>query len=139
MNKILLTILIVFSIVSNSFSQEWNEIFSNDKIKIETQEVICNPNNNQYPFSYLLMKYTNISNEEIKFKFEYELWYNDTKFKQSANQDISPIMDLHLFQGEKIIGKCDDKSNMLKVFNGTTHPEIVNKMTKFNIVELKTK
>ena len=44
---------------------------------VETTVVECNPTNNKYPFSYLLVKYTNKTSDVVNFEFEYELYYND--------------------------------------------------------------
>jgi len=138
MKKILLTFLIIFSISFSSFSQEWTELFSNDNIIIETTEVECNPHNKQYPFTYLLVKYTNKTSEPLDFFFEFEIWQNDVKIvKTPADASDEPIKKhISLESNEVREGSCNEKSEVYKIFYKANHPSVENKVTKIQIKQL---
>ena len=138
MKKTLLTFLIIFSFIFSSFSQEWNELFSNDQILVETLEVECNPNNNQYPFSYLLVRYTNKTNERIEFFYEFEIWQNGVKIVHTQNDasDEPAIKNIYLEANEIQEGSCNMKSDKFKIFYKANHPSIDNKVTNIQIKEI---
>lgn len=139
--KKIITILLVLGISLNTYSQTWNEIFSNDMVTVETTVVECNPTNKQYPFSYLLVKYTNKTSEIVNFEFEYELYYNDVLHPHVGTDagDEPAIKHVELQPNEVREGDCRLHSETYRIFYKNNHPKMDQKLTQITLKEHKTK
>ncbi len=137
MKKTIFTLAIVFGMVFNAMAQQWTELFSNENILVEKAVVECNPNNNLYPFSYLILRYSNRTDEKIEFIFEFEKWFNGVKEIHSVNEDIkNHTMKIVLGPHEKNEGTCDMNSEKYRMFYKTSHPKLDNKLTDIKIIEI---
>lgn len=139
--KKIITILLVLGLSLNTYSQSWEKIFSNDKVLVETSEIECNPNNKLYPYKYLVLKYTNLTDSEIDFNFNIRLWYNDKERKFTKNDEADEDFNrtIKLAENSSKQGSCTDKSETFKVFYKHTNPKMNQKLTKIAINETKTK
>ena len=136
MKKLLLTLTILFSISLSSYAQNWDKIYSDENINIETKVVECNPHNKQYPFSYIVLRYTNKTNQEVDFNFEFELEYNGVIVEQVKNDlgDEAKLKKIHLNANEVREGSCGTASETYKIFYKTSHPKLDNRLTNIKII-----
>lgn len=141
MKKLLLSFILILGVSFSMNAQDWSTIYTTEFITIEKKVIECNPYNNQYPFSYYLLKYTNETQEKLTFNFEMNLFYNDVLFVEGSVDASSEekIKQIQLMPSEVKEGNCDSRKQMFKVFYKNSHPKIENKLTKFVIEAIKTK
>tara|TARA_B110000037_G_scaffold213953_1_gene269152 strand:+ start:7822 stop:8241 length:420 start_codon:yes stop_codon:yes gene_type:complete len=138
--KKIITIILVLGISLNTYSQAWTKVFSSDQVMVESTEVDCNPNNKEYPFSYLMLKFTNLTDSEVDFDFYTEIWYNGVKNEQVKNDASDEEIErhIHLQANESKQGDCNSNENF-KIFYKNNHPKMDHRLTRIEIQQIKTK
>ena len=142
MKKILLLIIgISFFSISSIAQSQAEVIYQDDKIKVEMSKQDCNYNNNAISHTYGIIKYTNLTNNEIELNFELELWYNNVKQINTQNDvsDEPAEKNLHLDPNEIIEGSCSTRESFLRVLEKHNHPKMDIKLTDINFVINKIK
>ncbi|MGB1314950.1 MAG: hypothetical protein ACPG4Y_02965 [Chitinophagales bacterium] len=142
MKKILLLIIgISFFSISSIAQSQAEVIYQDDKIKVEMSKQDCNYNNNAISHTYGIIKYTNLTNNELELNFELELWYNNVKQDATqgdlVNEELSNT--IHLGPNEIIEGSCNTKESFLRVLAKHNHPRMDIKLTDINFVINKIK
>lgn len=136
--KIITTLLLLLAFFIKGQTQTWQYIYSDDKVEVESAVIKCNPNNKVHPFSFLILKFTNKTNSELDFYFDYELWYNDVKKNENENDTKVIQKHIHFLANETKQGDCNSDKTY-KVFYQNNHPKMNQKLTDFKIIANKTK
>ena len=134
--KFISTIIFVFAI-NLVFSQNWKSIKEDDSYKIEKQHVICKSNQG-FDYEYVLLKYTNKTNQKIDLSYNLEVWY-ETVCEGCEDPDAKGLKTISIPAKSSIIGSCDSRSTDLKIFDHsiTIHPNAFKStLTEIKFVEV---
>lgn len=115
-------------------AQNWETISSSDEYKIEKQHIICKSNQG-FEYDYLVLRFTNLTNENVSLSFSYEEWYNDVCTTCASGGDEGRMRTLDLAPNQVLEGDCNSKGFM-KIFHHsiTVHPNaFVGKLTDLRI------
>lgn len=114
MNKIF-TLLFLF-LSSSLAAQNWEVLAEGVDYRIEESHVIC-VTTQGYDYDYMILKYTNLSNEEINLSFNFERWYNQEYCQGCVDGDQNTLRLITLPANSSIEGSCASVDDYLKIFD----------------------
>lgn len=120
-------------------AQSWEIIESSNEYKIEKQHIVCNSNQG-FEYDYVVLRFTNLTSENVSLSFNFEEWYNG-ECRTCQNGDLGTLRTLNLAPNEVKEGNCSSR-DFLKIFHHsiTIHPNaFVGELTdlKINRIVLK--
>ena len=135
--------LFLFSILfTNSlFSQsnDWELYYSDDKIKIEYNYMICDFSSTASK-EMIIFRFTNLSEEEITLNYETEIWNDSIKINTEQNADeFRKTINLNINQ--TITTNCENQWNEYAIFSAFIHnktSERYDSLTKFELTNITT-
>lgn len=139
MKKLLLLIITIsYFSVSSTAQSVWTKIYNENDVLIETSTIECNPHERMVPYSYVVLKYTNKTNQVVDFNFEISLWYNGDLLDQTPRDsgDLPIQKSLKLQPNASIQGDCESDLNILRVFGNNNNPDMNKQLTKIEIKEI---
>ena len=135
--------LFLFSILfTNSlFSQsnDWELYYSDDKIKIEYNYMICDFSSTASK-EMIIFRFTNLSEEEITLNYETEIWNDSIKINTEQNADEFR-KTINLNSNQIITANCENKWKEYTIFSAFVHNETSERyvsLTKFELTDITT-
>jgi len=141
--NLLRSFLFLFSIlfVNSLFSQSnnWELYYSDDKIKIEYNYMICDFSSTASK-EIIVFKFTNLSEEEITLNYETEIWNDSIKINTEQNADeFRKTINLNINQIITI--NCENQWKEYTIFSAFVNNETSEKyvsLTKFELTNITT-
>lgn len=138
MRKKVLSLVFVFCLSLSIYAQETKEIFNNGQVAVEMNIAECNLYNRANPHDFVLLKYTNLSNEDVKFHFAVDLWYNDKKMDRPIGDNNKTGTFVLTFEPNEVIeASCENREDFLKVLYKHGNPKMDTQLTDIKIEEQK--
>ena len=139
--NLLRSFLFLFSIlfVNSLFSQSnnWELYYSDDKIKIEYNYMICDFSSTASK-EIIVFKFTNLSEEEITLNYETEIWYDNKKINTEQNEDEFR-KTINLNSNQIITTNCENQWKEHAIFSAFVYNETSEKyvsLTKFELTNI---
>ena len=133
--------LFLFSIlfINTLFSQSsnWELYYSDDEIKIEYNYMICDFSSTASR-EIIVLKFTNLSEEEVTLNYETEIWHDSIKINTEQNADEFR-KTINLNSNQIITTNCENQWNEHAIFSAFVHNETSEKyvsLTKFELTNI---
>ena len=131
MNKVF-TFLFVL-LISGVSAQNWELISEDADYRIEQRHEVCKSTQG-YDYDYRILKFSNLSNDEIEIAFNFQRWYNGDFCQGCGQGDHDDVRIVTLPPNSSIQGDCVSAEDYLRVFD---HAVTVNeKVWKSKLTEL---
>ena len=115
-------------------SQDWQEIKTNDSVKISVKEIHYQNLTNDIDHQRFVFKYENLTSSPLEINFNRELIYNDKKFLQDETFSIQIPANGMVEYNES---KNNDKS--FYIFKTDNNGWIKDSLDTFNFIQFKSK
>lgn len=136
MKKLLLLLLTISYFSISSFAQQkWTKIYNESDVIVEMSTIECNPSDRMVPYTYVILKYTNKTNQIVDFKFEINKWYNGLVHIETVKDagDFPIQKSIKLQPNQSVEGNCDSDLDILRVFGNNNNPKMHMELTKIEI------
>lgn len=137
--SIILIFCILFASSASSQSEEWEEYYSDKKIKIEYNYIICDFSSTASQ-ELIVFKFTNLSEENITLNYITKIWMNNTEV--NTEQNLDEFRKTIRLEGNEIITtNCENKWNEYNLFSAFIDNETKERyayLTKFVFHNLTT-
>ena len=120
MNKNSLTIVILTSLmfITNimfSQSNNWEEYYNDNQIKIEYNYIICDFSSTASQ-EVVVLKFTNLFSGDVTITYDTKLWHNDKEIDTEQKPEEFR-KNIRLKANETIITNCDNKMDYHAIFS----------------------
>ena len=144
MKKPLLKLIsLSFSIlfVNTVFSQSdnWEEYYSDNQIKIEYNYMICDFSSTASQ-ELIVFRFTNLNENNITLNYETQLWYDGKEINTEHNSDEFR-KTINLENNEIITTNCENQWKEYSIFSAFVHNETSERyvsLTKFELTNITT-
>ncbi len=122
---------------SNTLDSDFNgTVFKNNDIQITSVFENCNDASSDLDMDYVILTLENLSEYEIRLEFDQELYYDEScKTCNSSEYRFSYLLK----PGEKRSGSCGyDSEPGLRIFHGMSEKWVKEKLSKFELVHIKS-
>ncbi|MCB0410267.1 MAG: hypothetical protein KDD29_08610, partial [Flavobacteriales bacterium] len=89
-------------------AQTWEIIASDEDYKIEKQHIVCRSNQG-FEYDYIVLRFTNLTSQNVSLSFNFEEWYNDVCKSCQEGTDESRIRSVQLAPNEVLEGDCNSR------------------------------
>lgn len=130
-----------FLLSNNLFSQSnnWQEYFGNDILKIEYSYQTCEFSSTASQ-EIVIFKISNLSNHNIKLNYSTKIWNNGKEVEIEHNPEEFR-RSIRLQTDEVFISDCEIKNKEYTIFSGFVHnitEERYPTLTKFELINITT-
>ncbi len=142
MKKSIFLTLIILSSISFSFTtnNEWKEYKSIDGVVIYTKNAHCSTEYNTSKNEYIVFKYVNTNDYNVRISWKLNLWNNDICRSCDLPSPNEYEQSLDIKAGETLEYNCSDNSPAFKIFKSSEkanlHPKVEFKFVNLNVVRL---
>ena len=137
---ITLTCSILFVNTVFSQSDNWEEYYSDNQIKIEYNYMICDFSSTASQ-EIVVFRFTNLSENNITLNYETQIWYDGKEINTEHNSDEFR-KTINLDNNEIITTNCENQWKEYSIFSAFVHNETNEKyvsLTKFELTNITTK
>ena len=137
---ITLTCSILFVNTVFSQSDNWEEYYSDNQIKIEYNYMICDFSSTANQ-ELIVFRFTNLSENNITLNYETQIWYDGKEINTEHNSDEFR-KTINLDNNEIITTNCENQWKEYSIFSAFVHNETNEKyvsLTKFELTNITTK
>ncbi|MGY8988439.1 MAG: hypothetical protein ACKVG7_07760 [Flavobacteriales bacterium] len=137
---ITLTCSILFVNTVFSQSDNWEEYYSDNQIKIEYNDMICDFSSTANQ-ELIVFRFTNLSENNITLNYETQIWYDGKEINTEHNSDEFR-KTINLDNNEIITTNCENQWKEYSIFSAFVHNETNEKyvsLTKFELTNITTK
>jgi len=137
---ITLTCSILFVNTVFSQSDNWEEYYSDNQIKIEYNYMICDFSSTANQ-ELIVFRFTNLSENNITLNYETQIWYDGKEINTEHNSDEFR-KTINLENNEIITTNCENQWKEYSIFSAFVHNETNEKyvsLTKFELTNITTK
>ena len=140
-NSIILLLCIILTSI-NSFSQtnQWQEYYIDNQIKIEYRDIVCDFSSTADQ-EMIVFKFTNLTNIDITLDYETIIWHDNTKVNTEQNQEEFR-KTIRLSADQTIEINCEEQLKQFAIFSGFIHNETSERyvsLTKFELTNINIK
>ena len=143
MTKSKSTIVLLFSILFvnslSSQSNNWQEYYSDEKIKIEYNYMNCEFSSTASQ-EVVIFRFSNLIESSIVINYETRIWHEDKEINTEQNRDEFRKI-IKLKKNEIITINCENKWKEYCIFSGFVNNDTNEKyisLTKFELINIKT-
>ena len=137
---ITLTCSILFVNTVFSQSDNWEEYYSDNQIKIEYNYMICDFSSTASQ-ELIVFRFTNLSENNITLNYETQIWYDNKEINTEHNSDEFR-KTINLENNEIITTNCENQWKEYSIFSAFVHNETNERyvsLTKFELINITTK
>ena len=137
---ITLTCSILFVNTVFSQSDNWEEYYSDNQIKIEYNYMICDFSSTANQ-ELIVFRFTNLSENNITLNYETQIWYDGKEINTEHNSDEFR-KTINLDNNEIITTNCENQWKEYSIFSAFVHNETNERyvsLTKFELTNITTK
>ena len=137
---ITLTCSILFVNTVFSQSDNWEEYYSDNQIKIEYNYIICDFSSTASQ-ELIVFRFTNLNENNISLNYETQLWYDGKEINTEHNSDEFR-KTINLKNNEIITTNCKNQWKEYSIFSAFVHNETNERyvsLTKFELINITTK
>jgi len=137
---ITLTCSILFVNTVFSQSDNWEEYYSDNQIKIEYNYMICDFSSTASQ-ELIVFRFTNLSENNITLNYENQIWYDGKEINTEHNSDEFR-KTINLENNEIITTNCENQWKEYSIFSAFVHNETNERyvsLTKFELINITTK
>ena len=137
---ITLTCSILFVNTVFSQSDNWEEYYSDNQIKIEYNYMICDFSSTANQ-ELIVFRFTNLSENNITLNYETQIWYDGKEINTEHNSDEFR-KTINLENNEIITTNCENQWKEYAIFSAFVHNETNERyvsLTKFELTNITTK
>ncbi|MBT3417785.1 MAG: hypothetical protein HN427_03315 [Flavobacteriales bacterium] len=137
---ITLTFSILFVNTVFSQSDNWEEYYSDNQIKIEYNYMICDFSSTASQ-ELIVFRFTNLSENNITLNYENQIWYDGKEINTEHNSDEFR-KTINLENNEIITTNCENQWKEYSIFSAFVHNETNERyvsLTKFELINITTK
>ena len=137
---ITLTCSILFVNTVFSQSDNWEEYYSDNQIKIEYNYMICDFSSTASQ-ELIVFRFTNLNENNITLNYETQLWYDGKEINTEHNSDEFR-KTINLENNEIITTNCENQWKEYSIFSAFVHNETNERyvsLTKFELINITTK
>ena len=137
---IALTCSILFVNTVFSQSDNWEEYYSDNQIKIEYNYMICDFSSTASQ-ELIVFRFTNLNENNITLNYETQLWYDSKEINTEHNSDEFR-KTINLKNNEIITTNCENQWKEYSIFSAFVHNETNERyvsLTKFELINITTK
>ena len=137
---ITLTCSILFVNTVFSQSDNWEEYYSDNQIKIEYNYMICDFSSTASQ-ELIVFRFTNLSENNITLNYETQIWYDNKEINTEHNSDEFR-KTINLENNEIITINCENQWKEYSIFSAFVHNETNERyvsLTKFELINITTK
>ena len=134
-----LTCFILFTNSIFSQSNNWEEYYSDNKIKIEYNYMICDFSSTASQ-ELIVFRFSNLSGKEIALKYETKIWYNNKEINTEQNSEEFR-KTIRLESNEIITINCHNEWKEFTIFSAFIHNETSERyatLTQFELTNITT-
>ena len=134
---ITLTCSILFVNTVFSQSDNWEEYYSDNQIKIEYNYMICDFSSTANQ-ELIVFRFTNLSENNITLNYETQIWYDGKEINTEHNSDEFR-KTINLENNEIITTNCENQWKEYAIFSAFVHNETSEKyvsLTKFELTNI---
>ncbi len=140
-NSIILLLCIILTSI-NSFSQtnQWQEYYIDNQVKIEYRDIVCDFSSTADQ-EMIVFKFTNLTNIDITLDYETIIWHDNTKVNTEQNQEEFR-KTIRLSADQTIEINCEEQLKQFAIFSGFIHNETSERyvsLTKFELTNINIK
>ena len=122
-----------------SQSNNWELYYADNKIKIEYNYMICDFSSTAST-ERVILKFTNLSEEEITLNYETEIWNDSIKINTEQNADEFR-KTINLNSNQIITTNCENQWKEYTIFSSFIHNKTSERyvsLTKFELTNITT-
>ena len=137
---ITLTCSILFVNTVFSQSDNWEEYYSDNQIKIEYNYMICDFSSTASQ-ELIFFRFTNLSENNITLNYETQIWYDNKEINTEHNSDEFR-KTIKLENNKIITTNCENQWKEYSIFSAFVHNETNERyvsLTKFELINITTK
>ena len=137
---ITLTCSILFVNTVFSQSDNWEEYYSDNQIKIEYNYMICDFSSTANQ-ELIVFRFTNLSENNITLNYETQIWYDGKEINTEHNSEEFR-KTINLENNEIITTNCENQWKEYSIFSAFVHNETNERyvsLTKFELTNITTK
>ena len=132
---------VIFLTSNNLLSQtnNWEEHFINDTVKIEFSYQICDFSSTASQ-ELVVFRFTNLTNENINLSYSSKIWNNNKEVNLEQNPEEIRT-NIRLLANEIKISDCENNNKEYTIFSGFVHnktQERYQTLTKFELTNIIT-
>lgn len=126
---------ISFAVISFSgFSQDWQNVSSNDSLTIFAKEIHYQKTSDDIDHQRIVFKYKNNTNKPIEISFQRDLFYNGEKHPQDKEFFLNiPANDVMQYKEER------NRDKTFYIFKKDNNGWIKKKLSNYYITHLKVR
>jgi hypothetical protein len=142
MKKLFFISIIILSSIAFSFTlnNSWQEYKSIDGVKIFAKTAMCNTEYNTANNEYIVFKYENTNDYNIRISWKLNLWNNGVCRSCDLPSPNEYEQSLDIKAGQTLEYNCSDNSPAFKIFKssekGNLHPEVKFELANLKVVKL---
>lgn len=129
-----ITVFFYLQFSNFSFSQNWELYSENEQIRIEQSIQKCTDNSQGTDNTFVLLKISNKTSEEITVDFDKEVWYNGVCF--GCDEQKEKHVSLKINALSEVQGTCEKESN-IRIFHSMPQKFSKNILSDFKLKNIK--
>ena len=138
-----LSLFITLFLSLNSFTtaeNEWTKYKEIDGVSIYQRTSKCNTEYNTAKNDYIVFKYVNNNNHNIRISWKLDIWYNDICRSCDLDSPNEYELSLDIKANQTLEYICSENSKAFKLFKasekGNMHPKIKYEFKNLRVIEL---